>query len=294
MNHIVLTGATGFLGSHLLRAFLMAGYEVTILKRIKSDLYRISDLIDRTSVFNVDGDSLQQAFSGRGVDTVVHAACQYGRSGESNWEMVENNVLFALRVVDAALEHGVSTFINTDTFLPPSVSAYALSKRQSLDWLRQFSDRMKFLNIRIEHMYGPGDDSAKLVPWLLNQFDSNVHRIALTSGAQKRDFIYITDVVAAFLTVLKNNKKLSTNTTIEVGTGQSLAVKDFILNLFSHYEQKFGLCKTTLGFGEAPYRANEVMDIRVNPSTLNALGWFPQVSLDSGIEQTLSRRLLRA
>lgn len=291
MSRIVLTGATGFLGSHLLRALLAEGHDITVLKRSTSDIRRIEDLLAHANVLNVDSDRLESAFCEQNIDTVIHTACRYGRQGESSSQMLESNVLFGLRVMEAAIKYGVSTFVNTDTFLPPALNAYALAKHQFLQWLNLHSDRLHVINLKLEHMYGPGDDSAKLVPWLLHQLDENVDRVALTSGTQKRDFIYISDVVAAFLTVLSSSQKLASSTTIEVGTGSSVAVKDFILTLLEQYQVQHGVCDTTLGFGDLPYREGEVMDFQVHPDLLKSLGWLPRVSLASGLEKTLQERL---
>lgn len=56
----------------------------------------------------------------------------------------------------------------------------------------------KMINIKIEHMYGALDDENKFIYWLINKLKQNVEKIDLTSGVQKRDFIYIDDIVSAY------------------------------------------------------------------------------------------------
>ena len=76
-QHILLTGATGFLGSHLLEALLKEGHEVTILKRSTSDTWRIEHLLSQVTAFDVDVLPLQGVFEKNKIDCVVHLATSY-------------------------------------------------------------------------------------------------------------------------------------------------------------------------------------------------------------------------
>ena len=77
---ILLTGATGFLGSYLLEAFLQKGYKVVVLKRSTSNIWRIQDLITQIICYDVDIQPLENAFTDQHIDYVVHTACHYGRN----------------------------------------------------------------------------------------------------------------------------------------------------------------------------------------------------------------------
>lgn len=286
--HCLMTGATGFLGSHLLLALVKCGHTVSIIKRTTSSLHRIADIIDQCRCYDIDQQSLESIFDAEKFDLVVHTACDYGRSGKSISCVIETNIAFSVRLLELANTSGVNGFINADTMLPRFVSAYALSKSQFVDWLRCFSSGdMRAINMKIEHMYGPGDDSKKFMNWVLSQLRNNVPSIELTKGEQKRDFIYIDDVVSAFLFVIRRIDELQEYSEFQVGTGNSLPLRDIVEVLVSSYKSKHPNNSTKIDYGKIPYRDNEPMDIVVDNRSLMELGWKPKSELREGIYNLL-------
>ena len=219
LPRVLLTGATGFLGSHLLDALLNRGYDVVILKRSTSNIYRIQHVIDSVASYDIDLKPLEVAFKEQKIDVVMHTAGQYGRNGCSIAEIIESNVTFGASLLDACIKYNTDTFINTDTMLQPYLNNYSLSKKHFVDWLRQFSNKIQVINLKLDHMYGTKDDDNKFVTWFLSQLRKGVSNIELTSGEQKRDFIYVDDVVSAYLTVLEKKKVLPGFSELDVGTG---------------------------------------------------------------------------
>ena len=287
LPRVLLTGATGFLGSHLLDALLNRGYDVVILKRSTSNIYRIQHVIDSVASYDIDLKSLEVAFKEQKIDVVIHTAGQYGRNGCSIAEIIESNVVFGASLLDACLKYSVGTFINTDTMLQPYLNNYSLSKKHFVDWLRQHSDRVRIVNLKIEHMYGTKDDDSKFVAWFLSQLREGVSEIELTSGKQKRDFIYVSDVVSAFLAVLDKNETLSKFSELEVGTGQAISVREFVERLLCFYQKYDSKSQTKLLFGAIPYRKGEAMSVSVDITDLKKIGWQPMVSLDDGLSRII-------
>lgn len=284
MKHVLLTGATGFLGSHLLEALLAQGYKVTILKRSTSHTWRIDHLLEQVSAFDVDQVAIEEAFKAEKVDAVFHTACSYGRHGQPAHEVVETNLLFALKVLDAATVHNTDTFFNTDTLLPKYLNAYSLSKRHFSEWLKQRSQAIKVVSLKLEHMYGPKDDQTKFVPWLIGQLEQGVSRIPLTEGLQQRDFIYIDDVVSAYLLALKKADQLPEYTELDVGTGELTSVRDFVSAIFAVYKSLNPSTTTQLGFGDVPMRDGELITVKVDNSGLKSLGWYAKTQKIGGLK----------
>ena len=290
---ILLTGATGFLGSHLLEALLKKGHKVVILKRSTSNTRRIEHLMTQVTSYDVDTQSLELAFEQQCIDVVVHTACHYGRNGAPIHQIVESNLMFGLRILDACLKYKTNTFINTDTFfntdtlLQKHLNVYTLSKKQFVEWLQQQSDRIQVVNLKLQHMFGPKDDATKFVPWVLSQLKAKVPEINLTRGVQERDFIYIDDVVSAYMTVLEKAPGLVKFNEFDVGIGQLMTVKEFLGSLKKAYEVSFGTSMTKFNFGAIPYHAGEIMTIEVNNQALLALGWKPMTSNETGLEKIL-------
>ena len=285
MKHILLTGATGFLGSHLLEALLTQDYKVTILKRSTSDTWRINHLLEHVNTFDVDRMAIEEAFKNEKVDAVIHTACSYGRHGQPTHEVVESNLLFALKVLDAATLFNTDTFFNTDTLLAKYYNPYSLSKKHFVEWLKQRAQEIKVVNLRLEHMYGPKDAQTKFVPWLIGQLEQGVSRIPLTEGSQQRDFIYIDDVVSAYLLMLEKADQLPKYTELDVGTGELTSVHDFVAAVFEVYKSLHPTTTTQLGFGDVPMRVGEMIKVEVDNSILKGFGWYARTAQSAGVKK---------
>lgn len=288
---ILLTGATGFLGSHLLEGLIRCGYKVIILKRSFSDTWRIDSHLDEVFVYDIDRAPIEMLFEEHSIDAVIHTATSYGRNGESISETVNANLVFPLKLLDTAQRHKVKTFFNTDTFFTPSydfLKTYSLSKKQFYEWLQLFSRDIQVLNLRIQHIIGPKDDPSKFAVWLIAQLLEDKDEIKLTKGEQKRDFIYVDDVVNAYLMLLEKRDALGPFSLFDVGTGVQTSLRDFVVKT---RDVVSGACpnkiRTNLNFGALPYREGEFMNCGGDIDDLLQLGWKPGLTLSEAIERTV-------
>lgn len=287
---ILLSGATGFLGSYLLKRFVQEGFNIIVLKRSTSDTYRIKELLDLITYYDVDKIKMEEIFKKNNIDIIVNTVTDYGRRNNKISNILETNLIFSLKLLENAIEHNVKTFINTDTLLEKEINAYALSKNQLVQWMHFLSDKMNMVNIKIEHMYGPLDDDNKFIYWVIKQLKQNVEKIDLTSGVQKRDFIYIDDIVEAYMTVINNVGKLSSFEEFELGSGYAIEVKEFLGLVYDQMKQKQNVT-TKLNFGAIDYRVKENMCMEADISKLLSLGWKPTISLKDGIKNILNGEL---
>lgn len=284
---ILLTGATGFLGSYLLKSFLNNGHKVIALKRSTSNTYRIEVYLNQIILYDIDKTELSDIFKNHKIDIVVNTVTNYGRKDIKVSSIVDTNLIFGLNLLEESVKANVKAFINTDTLLDRNINVYALSKAQLVDWMQFLSNKnTKMINIKIEHMYGPKDDENKFIYWLKNQLKQNVEKIDLTSGIQKRDFIYIDDIVNAYETIIQNINKLSNYEEFELGTGNSIEVKEFVKQIVKELNVNQTIT-TKLNFGALAYRANENMNMEANITKLQNLGWKPQVSIEDGIKKII-------
>lgn len=278
---ILLTGATGFLGSHLLEGLLEKNYEVIILKRSFSNCWRIQAFLSKVVFYDIDKVSLESVFEENSINAVIHTATCYGRNGETNLEIFNSNVLFSIQMLEYARIYRVETFFNTDSFFNTEslqydyLNSYTLSKKHFVDWGKNYSSScdVQFINMKLQHVYGPKDDESKFVSWFIKQLKQEVPEIKLTAGTQKRDFIYVKDVVFAYLILLEKRKELQSYEEFEVGTGKSISVKEFLLKIVTVFEQKLGSpIKSKLIFGALPLREGEPQEIKANNSNLKLMG----------------------
>lgn len=289
-NNILLTGATGFLGSHLLESFISQGFDVAVIKRSTSDLWRISHLLGKFKIYNVDNINFKTIFEEFKPEIIVHTACSYGRNNETIIDVVNTNLIFGLELLEESIKNNVKTFINTDSLLPRNINDYSLSKAQFTDWLKKKSNQIQVVNFRIEHMYGVKDDDKKFIPWLINKMKNGDEQINLTSGIQMRDFIYITDIVNAFNLIIQKRESLPAWNEFEVGTNTFIEVREFVLKIAELLEIKYNkVIIPRLNFGSIPYRKEEIMIPKLNNKELINLGWDYKVDIEEGIEKIIKR-----
>jgi NAD-dependent epimerase/dehydratase len=289
---ILLTGATGFLGSHLLKALINKGYEVVVLKRSTSNMWRLKGFENAFKSYDIDQVPLRKAFEEQYIDTIIHTACVYGRKGESMQQILETNLMFGIELLNTGTFFNTETFFNTGTFLYKYLNYYALSKKQFEEWLQLSSDKIQVVNLKLEHMFGEQDGNDKFTTWILNELKQEKPTIPLTSGTQKRDFIYIDDVVCAYLTCLEKASQLKAFNDIEVCTGVLTPVKTFVTLVKETLEKLKGHpIATQLNFGALPYREGEIMEPQVDNNVLCSLGWQPKKTLEENIETFIKKEI---
>jgi len=281
---ILITGVTGFLGSHLVRMLLKNNYKLIGIKRATSSFYRISDIAENITWYTTEKTDLLNIFQNHKIDTILHCATDYGRKTTNPLSTLEANLILPLELLDIASNAGVKTFINTDTILDKRINNYTLSKKHFYEWLRTYSSRILCINIALEHFYGPYDDQSKFITFIIKSLLNNEKEIKLTLGEQKRDFIYIDDVVEAFLALMvKTDRYKKGLHHFEIGSGTVISIADIVRMT----KELCGNTKTKLKFGALPYRKNEVMESKVNLKPLLSLGWSPKTSLKNGLKKTI-------
>lgn len=295
---ILLTGATGFIGSHLLEALLDQDHKVVILKRSTSSLWRIEHLTPKVKSYDIEESSLEAIFLDQQVDIVVHLATLYRKfdKGQEVGQMVQANVSFPTELVELSVRHGVKGFINTGTFfeydcskLPVDENAlmqpfnlYAKTKVAFEAILKTYSKQLAINTFRLFSPFGEKDNQ-KLVPMIINKA-INGESVELSEGLQKIDLIYVKDLVQAYIKAIDRFTSISFKTEYEVfnlGSGVALSIRDVV----SVVEDALG--KTIdKKWGEA----SEV-DIPIafsdNSKAFNILGWTPKTSIHEGLKHTI-------
>jgi nucleoside-diphosphate-sugar epimerase len=282
---VLLTGATGFLGSKLLHSLVERGEQVAILVRAESSLERIASVRDRIAVYSLGEMPLERIFDSNRFDTIIHCATNYGRGQTDPLDILEANLILPLRLLQQACLSGVRCFVNTDTILDKQVSHYALAKGQFREWLETFQSSFVCINVALEHFYGAGDDPTKFVSFIVRQMLAGAERIELTAGEQKRDFIHIDDVVSAFMAILDGHAAGKNGYyDYQVGSGTTVPIRQFVETV----RRIASAGRTFLDFGALPYREHEVMETAVDVSRLHALGWSPVIMLQDGLARMIA------
>ena len=292
-----MTGATGFLGSHLLEALLNEGYHVIAIKRSESDVSRIEHLLEKVSVYDIDETPLVEIFSKNSIDYIAHLATLYRKfdNGQELEEMIESNVSFPALLLELAVKYGVQGFINTGTFfeydcatLPVDEKAkikpfnfYAKTKLAFETILSTYSDKLHINTLRLFSPYGEKDNE-KLIPYIIKKSILN-EMIELSDGFQKLDFIYAGDIVDAYLMSLRNMQKnyQTSYQVYNIGSGVAISVREVV----SIIEQQLGRSiKKQWG---APSKLDIPVAFADISLAMNDFGWRPKHSIHEGIEKTI-------
>jgi nucleoside-diphosphate-sugar epimerase len=259
---IAITGASGNLGSELLAKFKSESLEVSALSLLN---------------FNPDNISENQ------FDVLIHAGTCYGRNGEKFSDIILANLLIPLKIMELAKP---KFFINIDTTLEEKVSNYAFSKACFSKACRHLIEQgldVKIINVKLHNFYGTKPSKSDLIYNLTRQFLQNIDSIDLTEGEQKRDFIFIEDVVFAIDAMMKNLNLFSEKfNEVEVGTGESISVKDVVLTI-----KNLTKSKTIPNFGAIPLRKNEPANLFADVKEMKKFNWVAKTSIEEGINKII-------
>jgi len=284
---------TGFLGSYLAKALVDNGHVIIGLKRCMSDTVRLTDTLKSLILFDVE-DGLESLFEIHSdIELVIHAATSYGNQKEPLSEMFMTNVILPLKILELSSCNKGCVFVNTGTYFSKISGDYSYlsdyiftkSVMQTLGEIFSIKNKTTFVNVQLEHMFGPKDGSQKFTSSVFQKLLSNTPLIELTAGEQERDFVYVDDVVEAYLSIINSSEVMGSREVrcFEVGSGQAHTIKDFVLAA----QRALG-SESELSFGALPYRENELMYSEANLNSLHALGWSCKYGMEAGIEKAIA------
>ncbi len=294
-SKIALTGATWFVGSFLLEELVEQWKEVVLLKRSTSQTQKIDHIITNSLVetFDVDKSTIDKLFSQHSIDVVIHLATSYGRKWEQPSEIMNSAMYLPMQLLEWAINHGSSVFINTDSYfnqsiqLQDNIGIHAEAKRDFLKYAKRYLEdkSITFLNIVMWHVYGPRDHEKKLVPGVIRKLLQEDSVIDLVQWHNERNFIYVKDLVRVYTTLLQNIDSIK-DSYIDVydRTWEVVTVKEMVEML-----QEITQSPSVFNFGALPDREKEIMKIFPDMTTLiHTLWWKPQYTIKQGLEETIS------
>jgi nucleoside-diphosphate-sugar epimerase len=295
----LVTGAAGFIGAQLTRRLLDVGFRVAALVRPTSDLWRMKPYMGSVDLVlgelgSRDSEWLGQAMVG--TDFVFHLAARGVNPGEQDEEdLVRSNVLGTLQVLKQAhlahvgrvvycgscLEYGPGIRHKEDGPIVP-VSSYSVSKSAAWLFAQTFSKKtgLPVVGLRPFHVYGPLEDSARLIPYAVERAlgDGDLH---LTGGEQSRDFVFVADVVEAFLAAAVG--KVASGDVFNVCSGEAVRIREVVAAVL-----RLTRSRASPKWGSLPYREGEIRELSGDPGRARrALAWRATTPLDEGLRRTI-------
>lgn len=278
---ILVTGATGFLGSHLVAALDIAKVPLAVITR-RPDIWPHRHI----PAYTPDIASLEELFATTPIASILHLATDYGDNATPT-KLLHANTLFPLQLLELACRHNIPAFFNAGTSLDKNTSRYALSKSHLLEWGRHLAEEghIAFVNMRLEYFYGAGDTSQRFCQHVIDACCRNIPSLALSPGEQQRDFIHISDVVTAIITLLHTEiNTLAASSEFQIGTGTTHTLVDF-----ANQVKILTKASTQLLFGALPYKKKETMFSKADITAIKNLGWHPHHTLATGLTATLQQ-----
>lgn len=294
---ILLTGATGFVGSNLVNALLKEN--IHTLAIISRDLKTTKDLFGEQvrHIISID-ENFKNNIIDFAPDIVLHLA-SYSTSKDdpdSIRKMLDSNILFLSLLLDALKETKIKFFFNIGTFaeyyyndgeLNPAYY-YAATKTASRSIIQYYKNLigMKYNTIVLYTVYGGNNKNKKIIDLLFESISSD-KPISMTNGEQISDFIHINDVISFFLYILKNSHLLKDRHDYHLGSGKGITIKQL-----AQLIEKTSGKKANIKWGGLKYRPTDVMRAIAPIYKLEKeLGWKPKINIEKGISMTVSKLL---
>ncbi|HLY08065.1 MAG TPA: NAD(P)-dependent oxidoreductase [Planctomycetota bacterium] len=275
---VFLTGATGFIGSHIARELLRRGHQVHVSVRPGSDRRRLQDVEARLTVHEGALDTVPVE-----ADAVIHMAW-YAVPGKYLTAPENRDCLDASRRLLGKVK-GRAVFAGTcfefdltekplreDSPTKPT-TLYAECKNA----LRQEVERRPDSAwVRFFYQYGPWEDPRRLVPAVIRaQLKGEPSKV--TPGLQRADYLHVEDVAAAVCSVAESPLQGCVN----IGSGDAPSVREIVSAIAG-----LGGRPDLIQWGAYPQREGEPMLIRADNTRLRSTGWAPRYDLAGGLRQT--------
>ena len=315
---IMVTGAAGFIGSHLVDRLLAEGEDVIGVDNLSSG--RLSNLADARNTstgkfsfqrVDITSTALGDLIKRVKPELVFHLAAQVDvrKSVSDPLQDAMVNIVGTLNLLEAASAAGARKVVFTSSggciygepsderlpvtedqvFLPESMphSPYGVSKKVVLDYLRYFRavKELDYTALAPSNVYGPRQEPAsevglegQVVAIFCRKMLSGRPCTIYGDGTQTRDFIYVDDVVSALIAA----KERGSGELVNVGSGVELSINDLHARLAELTNARFDAAR-------AAARRGELHRIVVDPSkAADVLGWHPTIELAEGLKQTVA------
>lgn len=308
MKKILVTGADGFIGSHLTELLVREGYEVKALSQYNSFNYWgwLEDISCLKDIEVLNGDVRDPHFCKhitKGVDTVFHLAAliaiPYSYVAPDSY--VDTNVKGTLNICQAAFDNGVQRVIHTSTSEVYGTAQYVpIDEKHPLQAQSPYSASkigadamaMSFYNAfdlpltiaRPFNTYGPRQSARAVIPTIITQIASGKKQIKLGDVSPTRDFNYVADTCRGFLELARCEKAIGE--TVNIGSNYEISVGD-TLELIRE------LMGSDVEFLPDDQRLrpekSEVFRLWCDNTKINGLtGFKPEYSIRQGLQETIN------
>lgn len=287
MKKILITGASGFVGSYLIPKLLTNNYKVITVSRSPKLISKIYGKL--ITACSIDDEEIISNFS---ADIAINLAT-YSTSlddVESQKQMIDANIFFLSRLLNSLKSSKNLLLINTGTFaeyfsnnseLDPAYF-YSATKTAARYLIKYYSKTysIKTAHITPYSVYGPKDARKKLIHYMTDSLDSKTP-VKATKGEQILDFIYIKDLIDLYLRIIENSDALEDGIEFKGGTGIGTSVRDLVSVI-----EKLTNKTANIDWGSLPYRKRDIMFAKAScQNSERILNWKAKYNLEDGLKE---------
>lgn len=299
-GRVLLTGATGFIGSHVAEALLAADYEVVALHRTGSDVRRLTAVHDQLEWLNSDDADWEARLLAQPPQVLVHAAWLGGVSAgqRDNWSDQLPNLDFLLRLLDvlargplrqvvalgSQAEYGTFEGRVAEDYPPHPITAYGAVKLAALHMLRAYCETrgVTWQWLRIFAAFGPREDPHWFVSHVVTTLLAADKSLDMTAGEQRYDYSYVRDLAAAVCQVL--DAAPPSSGVFNIGANEARSLGEIVSAV-----QELTETGVEVHFGALPYREGQVMHLEGNSNQFERVfGPVVRTPLRQALAETIS------
>jgi UDP-glucose 4-epimerase len=297
IDRVLVTGASGFVGSAVVSELLRAGHSVGVVLRATSNTRRLDALLDRLTVIRGDLAGLAaieapiRAFA---PQAVLHLAWEGVKGADRNALLQGDNIATSIALYRLAARTKCQVFVGLgsqaeygpaagklDESAPTRpTTVYGAAKLATYLVLERMAaaDGQAFAWLRLFSSYGCDDDPSWLIPYMVNALLRG-ERPSVTAAEQLWDYIHVEDAARAVVAVMNSRATGVFN----LGSGRAVPLRKIMETVRDLVDLSL-----SIGFGEQPYRPDQVMHLEADIGELRArTGWQPRVSLEEGLKQVV-------
>jgi len=299
-KRILITGATGFVGSCLSRRFVNMNYDIHIAKREQSNIWRIRDIFNRVVAHNidlVDSNSIEKLIKDIKPRIIFHTATYGGYSFQKDVnKVIQTNVMGTVNLINACSKVGFDIFVNTGSsseyglksspmneidLLEPN-SNYGVAKVSATLFCQAIARRegLPIVTLRLFSPYGYYEEATRLVPSIIISCLTGENP-KVSSPEPVRDFVFIKDVVDAYIKVVETPDVKGQ--IFNIGYSKQHSVGEVVSKIIELAEER-----VSPEWGSIPKRTSEPIIWQADISKAkDILKWEPRYDLEEGLNKTV-------
>ena len=289
-KNILVTGGAGFIGSHVVEAYIAAGHHVVVVDTAAShpvdilDKKKLTELFAKEKLDIVNHHAAQidvnSSIAHRGADATINIIGTINLLELCSQFNVKQFIFASSAAIYGSHEPGIGGL--TENLESKPLSPYGISKRTAEDYVRNAGllFGLKYVILRYPNVFGPRQTSGDggVISIFTKKMLNNEDVTIFGSGDQTRDFLFVEDAAQANVKALG---RTADHATLNIGTGKSTSIKELfgILKDFTGYRKNFV---------SAPKRKGEVRHSRFDiREARTSIGWIPTTELKDGLKKTI-------